>query len=46
MEMVTANGPKTTFNRHRTHACLPETPLFGEVAINIASKVGVFSHNS
>jgi len=24
MEMVTTNGPKTTFNRHRTHACLPE----------------------
>ena len=45
---MTTNGLKTTFNIQQAQdSCFPaREALFGEVAINIASEVGVFGHNT
>jgi hypothetical protein len=38
MEMVTNNGPKMTFNRHRTHACLPERLCLERLQLTLPQK--------
>jgi len=38
METVTANGLKMTFNRHGTHACLPERLCLERLQLTLPQK--------